>query len=90
MAIGPDVLKTSVAEEAKKFESLIDELLKAQKMYTTDVTITPPPGMSTAHLDILKPAYLKAGWKSVTWDSQRNGDSITFSIYEPTYNQWDR
>jgi len=91
MAIGPQLLKTSLKREAQKFEEKIDEVLRTRKLYGNSVTVIAPEGMTSAHLDIIKQGYLNAGWTTVKWESnQHDGASITFDCTERVYNQWDR
>ena len=59
----------NLIEEAAKFESILDDLIIKEPI-TNDCfykSIHPPPGMTEEHFEILKPAYIKAGWKNVAW-----------------------
>ena len=81
MALGPTTLLASLRKEAIEFERLIDERLSKQKLYGSKICIDPPKGMNEKHLDVLRDEYIKAGWTKIFWNSsQRDGDSITFSI----------
>ena len=66
MAIGPGVLSDKLKNECAAFESLIDDKLSKSRAYDGIVTMDPPQGGFTeAHLDVLRPRYLSAGWDSV-------------------------
>jgi len=79
MALGPQQL-TGDTKRLKHVESKIDTILRSSRE-TSHVTI------SISLLDIsypefqkvLRPKYLKAGWKTVKWESdQRDGAYLDF------------
>jgi hypothetical protein len=95
MAVPPNVLKNNLNDELNIFEQKIDEKLRLQKLYGSDVTITPPDGMNYAHYQAIRDRYIQAGWKNVTWrDDQRDGAYMTFSMNTPHSSNvggwWDR
>ena len=80
MAISPNQLNVNFMCDVDVFEKRIDTLLSSKRIEPGgSATVDVPTGMSHSHFSILKERYIKAGWESVTWNSdQREGSWLTF------------
>lgn len=80
MAISPKLLDEKFMKEVSRIEEQLDDKLTACSLGPAKrVNINVPHEMNQSHFQILKPRYISAGWKNVTWNSdQREGDWLVF------------
>lgn len=81
MAISPKQLEESFQKEVSLFEQHFDNILAKNKITKgQSITIIDiPRNFDLAHLALLKPRYIQAGWVDVIWNNdQREGNFLTF------------
>jgi hypothetical protein len=80
MAISPKLLDEKFMKEVSRIEEQLDDKLSSCSLGPAKrVNIDVPREMNHSHFQILKPRYIAAGWKDVTWNSdQREGDWLVF------------